>query len=1410
MTASPEQWFSGRLETAGIDPTVPIEYGARPLIEHANRIGQPAQAWLERLETFVRTLHSIPLDFWPAIHFSVPFLAGSAGDKVDAFGSLLGQAGELLIALYRNGVPLVRAEEYGIRFAAEALGSNHGALGAVLAAGRRLAARGQDPGWLMQITIPELWNAAAQETLFRECVSLVEMAATAVADMGISVGYPWAVGLAALAGHGQYLHACLALWLEKIVRVVRSLVENGQQPYGWFEYGLPGLGAEQGFPAGEVTRALEIAVDLADRAINSGSLLQASFGLGGDDNQQTVDALLDGAERLSRSGIDPFFVLTGGLAQNVALLGRASGDAHAFERVLALAEQIQAHGHSLRRTFEDGLPVLREMDERFPGFFSRGFELAERLVKAGTDPGLTLAIGMPRALAGADARPWLEKECIEWAAELAAAGADPEPALSYAVPPMLDLAGTEAETFQSLRAAVHDFIATLAHSQLDYRDILFYDISTLAGNQANESGAFIALLSRLGELVRLLLQFHDDPHAVLIKGLPFAAGASAHHAWVLEECLDAGIRLAVEGRNPGQFLEHAAQALAEAAGEDREAFRQLCAVVERRTLEAPDAIWAAVQASARVSGGRAEWLDQAMTEVLQCLPADDQPGEAREELILALPELSAMASDPRGLASLMQTFRSEASSFAGNDPAKGAWLTFGVDACAILAGKDPAGGCAALRDLARLSRTWADSADVILRHGARAAAEMARHDGRFFLDAMASCAETARRLKEIDARDALPRLVAVAAAAGRVRRDRWMEALNLQCDVLSRAGAEQARLVDDLAYAEQLLGRWGNAWDSLIAPLLRAQGRYAGSILYVLTQAPSQMVREVSDLEVLRDLVTQTGVRALDVLCNLIIPAVQGGTISSLTDHREHLQGFIKDVGCWDADLYGSYRQIVADASLTASERRSRIHALRKGFTDLTAAVRSGVVLPEQERHPLFLSAMTYVFPPSVSATLQAYGQLYAAMADRPQDVSGRDPGPQLRRRTYALGGGSWQLKAGAAKSARVWEPILGALRAFGAAEASREPSAKLGWDLLRLWGEGRLGRAEVKAATWPRLLSVVRAASNHVPLEAGTAAQLQEISRVFSDRLRDAVEEALVASKRQDQAMYDRLVREKMTPKARVGPGLMKSVWRQVESYRGRLVGEEEAVRRLLHQLRSFAVDQAAITEILTRVDSIDELRSLLERIGPRQANPQPGREVQRIHAELAGQEASAMQRELFGGPQGGGLLEYRAASVQLELTCEVTKRRAHAALGFTEGVCVATDVTLWNNPDFLQAAFWDSDGICRGGMHLLAVQDAGRGYLTLPGINPSSYLLEIVEAPTVLDMACDYAWRLAQAWGMSGVWIPAAPEIHSNRQAVREAIAERRWKTRSVRTITFSHEPFAYSFAEILDVPPGRASQP
>jgi hypothetical protein len=110
---------------------------------------------------------------------------------------------------------------------------------------------------------------------------------------------------------------------------------------------------------------------------------------------------------------------------------------------------------------------------------------------------------------------------------------------------------------------------------------------------------------------------------------------------------------------------------------------------------------------------------------------------------------------------------------------------------------------------------------------------------------------------------------------------------------------------------------------------------------------------------------------------------------------------------------------------------------------------------------------------------------------------------------------------------------------------------------------------------------------------------------------------------------------------------------------------------------------------------------------------------------------------------------------------------------------------------------------------MHLLLVEEEGRRYLTLPGINPSVRLMTRVEAPVLLDAVVDYAWRLARQLGLHGVWVPASPAIHSNRRAILEELARRHWPLRGSQVHTFSTEPYHYTFEHVLDVPePGANS--
>jgi len=104
---------------------------------------------------------------------------------------------------------------------------------------------------------------------------------------------------------------------------------------------------------------------------------------------------------------------------------------------------------------------------------------------------------------------------------------------------------------------------------------------------------------------------------------------------------------------------------------------------------------------------------------------------------------------------------------------------------------------------------------------------------------------------------------------------------------------------------------------------------------------------------------------------------------------------------------------------------------------------------------------------------------------------------------------------------------------------------------------------------------------------------------------------------------------------------------------------------------------------------------------------------------------------------------------------------------------------------------------------MHLLIVEEKGRRYLTLPGINPSVRLLARVEASVVLEAVVDYGWRLARKLGLQGVWVPASPAIHSNRRAIHEELERRGWTVRACQVHPFSTEPYRYVFDQVLEGP-------
>jgi hypothetical protein len=1395
------QALTSRLKQAGIDPATPLEYGAAPLVEHASRLGQPVEPWLAPLAEFVEGLHARGLHLWSPLRFCVSYLAAVAGERPEHFGPLLRALSQLLLALEDRGVDRTRAEQYGVRAAAMALGTNEGAFLAVLSFATRFAQAGKDPGWMLECTIPALWEAAQHDaTGFQELLGTLEQAALRLGELGVSPGYPFSVGAAALCSYGPAARVLLGEWLERVVRMARSLRGSELSPYPLFEYGLTGLASPHVLEPEQLTLALDIGVALCDRGLDATATLQSGFTAFGVPPRITLEV----AGELARSGIQPLFVLTAGLP---AILGVEQGGEAAEERVprlVELAKALHAGGHGLRLTFEDGLPVVAMLDAQYPGLLGHALTLAEALVARGINPGLFLAHGLPRGLGRAEGQRWAADECLEMSRELVALGVDPEPALSYAVPSLFELCGSDAGRFSSLRQALRELIATLQSQGLDPKEVLFYDVQSLAG-AGGQPHAFGDLLGRLQTLLGQMEARGVDPRPFLLEGLPAAAREASGKPWVLVATFEAASRRIAAGRGDevAALFAQGTAPLVQSAGEDAGAFEQLLLSLEGRFPALGELVGPAVSAACQLAGTQPELLERALDVIRLRL---DRPAlNAAEKAVAgALPGLAALAEGPEALAPLMEAAIEAVARLPEEGGLRERFLGHGLGAIAEVTGRDSRSAAELISQLATCLLRWPLLAPALLRHGAYPLARRSRHRLDELLRGFEALAHWASALGPQDTEYALAleRAVALCGAVAREELTAFLEALAVLREAIPEPGPARRLFFQELITVQGLVHHWPEAWSRLVAPILRTHRHRSGAVLSALSWLGERHIHSPTDLDVLRDIVTQAGVRAADILLNLIRPAMHEGLLVELGADRELLQRYLREVSFPDARLYARYRDIQRDPDTTEAEKRARGALLREEIHTLQQALRQGALSAEQEANSLLGVALAHLFPPALGATRGDYVHQYQRMPDRPGDVERWDVGPELRERRYALARGSWQLREEAALDRAPWEFVLGVLRELPPAE--EDGSAGLGWELLRSWTEGRLGREATQRALLARMFARMKRGGLLLPTEARTAAQLLAVQELLSDQVRDVVEEVLLSARTEDRERFSRLVRDKLAPPARPGPGLLKAVQATVEALQARTLSPEEAAARLARQLHAFEVDIPSLLEALARTRSTDELRQVLESLQPRKVELEPGKEVHRVHADFVGQLVQAMQRELHGSAEQPGALEYRASSDSLALRFELTKRKAHAAVGFCEGVCTAGDVALWNRPEFLQCVFWDEEGIAQGGMHLLLVEEAGQRYLTLPGINPSVRLLARVEASVLLEAVVDYAWRLARKLELQGVWVPASPSIRSNRRAIHEELERREWTLRGCQEHAFSTEPFRYVFDQVLEVPP------
>lgn len=1425
----------------------------------------PVAPWLEALLRYVERLErlehlehldrpedgiiggDLPLiSLWSPLHFVV-LDVGRASVDARQFSTLLDAVARLLSVLVRERIDRVRTEQYGVRFAAAACVDAPSVLLHSLVHAETLAADGADPGWFLQLTFPKLWTRTLSEEVFERTGRALVAGLGSIAKAGVSVGYPMAVGLSALAEYAPGFETHWPAWMEVLTRVACAL----PSPYAVFEYGLPAIACS--LTSGEeMLAALEVVITLQDHGIEPLPTMQRVL---------SSSRLIDWTRDLALRGINPVHVLTGGLSSFTALGwmnddtdDSDENDDDGRQTLFALAENLHSAGVPTQQTFQDGLPVLVELEAKYPGLARVAFEIVEAMADRGLNPGRVLCFGLGRVEQAAQSRwPFVMEDSLRIAARIVAMGVDPYPVLAYAVRSIAEVAQGDRDEFDRLSRTLEDLVSALVTSGAGVEEVLLYDVRGLIDASGKGSRVFSDLAQHLAGLLGVWRNEGLDPKKLVTDALPKALWPAVGRAWVVSEAIDCATKLAREGRADHALvlLERGVNA-ALALTAERDAFKCALAALAGGYRRLPSPFWASATRAAEVVEARGDQLGDAIDRMFALFARGLERSAARglhirDAVAEAFPAMMTMCVAVDDLSPLFDVFIGSAETLS---PALlSVWCSGGLFAIAGVAKGQPSSACALIEGLAahvhrrqvhpaqtttvpETAQTAMSEASVatlswVLERALLTLSRSVRIAPSDFLAVADGLAEIGARFRDAPNTSTMLLSLLETASDG-------AECRKIQRGLLTAFASEaetHAPLVEGLSRIHGLVAYRAEAWPRLILPTLESHRRHAGPILSALAWVQKDALSRDEDLDVLRALVTQLGVRTRSVIEDLIEPAVRHGIVRSLAEHEALLRQFVHEVGFFDVEIYRRFVTIRCDRTAAEAEKKVRVEALRREIDTLTEAIRRGDLDAAQWASPLLGVALSSVFPPAMTATTEMYERLVRQRADRPQDARKWDA-KDLRRATVDVASGGWDLDEGVEIDRAPWLYMAACLDEACAIEAGTEAGADtatgtstearvvrdreteilaLGWSLLCAWSEGHIGRSMTKRPLVVRLLALCSANRERFGME--TASQLIALSELASDVLREQIETCLLAARDEDPLRYRRLVEGKLNPPPAVGARLLRNVVESLEAWREGRVENAEAKRRLRGQLRAFSVDDAQL-EALRAVSTPEAAESIIMTLGGR-ANENTAnngaeserraddREVARLHADLMGQDVQAMRRTLFGDGETRGCVVFRADAGRTQVTFEVTKRRAHAAVGLSEGVCVVYDDRLWNNPNFLQLIFWSEEGRAQGGAHLLIVEDDGGSFLTLPGINPAADLLGNIRATDLVDALIRHAFALADAWSLRGVWIPVQRNIHSNRQAIQTAVAARSWPTRHVRSHTLSYAPFAYSFSEVFDVP-------
>ena len=181
----------------------------------------------------------------------------------------------------------------------------------------------------------------------------------------------------------------------------------------------------------------------------------------------------------------------------------------------------------------------------------------------------------------------------------------------------------------------------------------------------------------------------------------------------------------------------------------------------------------------------------------------------------------------------------------------------------------------------------------------------------------------------------------------------------------------------------------------------------------------------------------------------------------------------------------------------------------------------------------------------------------------------------------------------------------------------------------------------------------------------------------------------------------------------------------------------------------------------------------------------------------------------ELFKEPVGIIQQEKAKFSPQkqgeIALEFRVVKGIPYGLWGLNAGVCIATDINLWENKNFLLLAMIDKTTYqAVGFVHLFTADINGKRILTIPGIEPSVEFLSQVKVAQAYPLIEDALKKIAQEGNFAGLYIPTNPNLLSNRSDIAEIVSKKyaNQKKPLPEEIKWNNLPQPYLFKEVYIV--------